>query len=334
MAGGPRVALAIVRVLFAVAIVPSCTGSHQKPSNTLPPPGSKYSYLFVFGDSTVDSGWYRNIGGSPSPNATWTADWPAALAAGAGAPTSSPGLVYPQIVAAALGIRADPANQQGGTNYATSGAKNVDQNGATNGGFRAAIPTVTQITSYLSEYGGADPKALYLISSGGNDTGFATGIQGEGPYPADAAQYVTDAAIRLADAILLLKAQGAAHVVVANLTASFGSPAMQQVSATYNQALFSRLGAAVIVADIDSVRAKIRADPARYGFTSISNLDTACTQPAGIAAGWALLCSSSPAAPSTFASPDADQKLLFADDEHLATAGQKVLADYVLGLVQ
>jgi outer membrane lipase/esterase len=293
----------------------------------------------VFGDSTVDSGYYRGIEGSPSPNATWAGYWPAAVAAGAGAPTSSPGLVYPQVLAQELGLRADPANQPCGTNYATSGAKNVDVNSSVNGGFRPAVPTVTQIANYLSAAGSADPRALYLVSSGANDVGFAAGLSGAGPFPTDPAGYVTDAASTLAHAVASLAHAGATHLVVANLTESFGSTPVQQLDATYDQALFSALsglGVNVIKADINAVRLQIRANPAQYGFTSISNSagSTACTQPAGITSAWALLCSSAASAPSTFAAPNADQTLLFADDEHLATAGQKIVANYILGLVQ
>jgi outer membrane lipase/esterase len=330
-------------VTLALILV-ACTGSGSSGgsgSSNCPaaPATAKYSALIVFGDSTVDSGYYRAIGASPSPNATFSGYWPAALAAGAGIPTSSPGLVYPQVLAQQLGVHADPANQPCGTNYATSGAKNVDVNSSVNGGFRAAVPTVAQIASYLSGAGKADPKALYLISSGGNDVAFAAGLTGLGGFPPDPGQYVTDAANALAQAIASLKGAGATHLVVANLTSSFGTTTVQQLDATYNQALFSALsglGVVVIQADINAVRLQIRANPSQYGFTSINNLpgNTACTQPAGITSAWALLCSSAADAPSTFASPNADQTLLFADDSHLATAGQKILANYILGLVQ
>ena len=47
-------------------------------------------------------------------------------------------------------------------------------NGANSGLFTAAIPVTQQIANYLSSTGGvANPNALYLISSGGNDVTFA-----------------------------------------------------------------------------------------------------------------------------------------------------------------
>ena len=245
--------------------------------------------------------------------------------------------MYPQIVAGYFGLTANPANQSGGTNYATSGAKNASVNTPANGGFTAAIPTVTQISGYLSTVGNrADAKALYLVSSGGNDVSFASGQVGTGPFPADPAAYLSDSAGSLAMAVAGLASAGAKTIVVANQPASFpmNNAALQQLRAGYNEALFSGLAARnvpVIEADINSLRVSIQNNPGQYGFTSVSNEmgATACTTPAGVTTAWALLCSSSPGAPSTYASPSADTTSLFADDEHLSTAGQQVVAKYV-----
>jgi outer membrane lipase/esterase len=54
----------------------------------------------------------------------------------------------------------------------------------------------------------------------------------------------------------------------------------------------------------------------------------ACVQPAGVTSGYAILCT-----PLTLVAPDAAQTHLLADDVHLTTAGQKVLAAYEYGLV-
>lgn len=287
------------------------------------------SQLIVFGDSSVDAGYYRALA-NPGAGATYNAYWPAAVANGAGAPTSSPGLIYPQVLAARFGLTANPANQPGGTNYATSGAKNVDLNTSVNGGFKAAIPTVTQIANYLAASGNqADPNALYLISSGGNDLGFAFGYTGTGPYPSDPNAYMTSRANSLATAIASLQSAGAKRFVVAM---------QQQVTGAYSQALLASLasqGVSVIVADVNAKIVAILKNPAAYGFTSTSNAAgrTACTVPAGLTTAWGLLCSSTPNSPSTFASPNADLTNLYADDQHLATAGQKILADYIYDLV-
>ena len=51
-------------------------------------------------------------------------------------------------------------------------------------------------------------------------------------------------------------------------------------------------------------------------------------KPAGVSSAWALLCSPDPSAPSHLVAPNADQVYLFADDQHLTTAGQKIVGDY------
>jgi outer membrane lipase/esterase len=291
--------------------------------------GATFSQIIVFGDSSVDSGYYRALA-SPGANATYNAYWATAVASGAGSPTSSPGLMYPQVLASYFGLTANPSNQRGGTNYATSGAKNVDVNSSINGGFKAAIPTVTQIANYLAANGNrADANALYLVSSGGNDLGYASGFTGTGPYPSDPTGYLTSRAISLATAIASLKSAGAQLFVVA---------LQQQATGTYSQALLASLsnqGVPVIVADITTIMGAIYRNPASYGLTSVSNAagHTACTPPPGITTAWALLCSSNPNAPSTFSTPNADMTNLFADDQHLATAGQKIIADYVYKLL-
>ena len=297
-------------------------------------PGAALSQIIVFGDSSVDAGYYRALA-SPGSSAAYNALWPAAIGAGAGVPTSSPGLVYSQALAARFGLAANPANQSGGTNYATSGAKNVDANTSVNGGFKAAVPTATQIANYLAANGGhADPAALYLVSSGGNDVSFAAGQSGAGPFPADPAAYVTARANSLATAIAGIKSAGGRNFLVANLPASFptNDATVRGLRATYNQVLFAglaNLGVSVVVADINAVRVAIAANPAQYGFTSTGTAagSTACSVPSGVTTAWSLLCSSNPGAPSTFVAPNADTTHLFADDQHLATAGQKIVAD-------
>ena len=140
----------------------------------------KYTVVYVFGDSTVDNGYYKAFA-NPSENASFNADWSAAKAAGAGVPTTSPGLMRSQFLANYFGADALPRNQNG-SNYATGGAKNAATNNAQNGGPPLAIPTATQIANYLSDHGNAgDPSALYYVSSGGNDLLFASGASGSVP---------------------------------------------------------------------------------------------------------------------------------------------------------
>jgi outer membrane lipase/esterase len=305
-----------------------------------------YNQLNVFGDSTVDSGYYKILSSPKSSNGAYNAAWPAAVAAGAGAPTTNPGPVNPQILASYFGLSALPANQ-GGTDYATSGAKDVTVNTLQTGGFMAAIPTTVQIANYLAANGGvANANALYLISSGGNDVTYAIGSPsngGTGPFPSNPPAYLVSAANSLASSIASLQAAGARYIIVPDLPYSFptGSagtnPEERQLRLLYDQTLWSSLSASgvrFIPADLNAFRLAVASNPAEFGFISISNAvgDTACTKPTNIATAWALLCSPNGAL-SHWVSPNAEQTYLFADDEHYTTAGQKIEADYEYSLL-
>jgi outer membrane lipase/esterase len=309
---------------------------------TAPAVAQSFNQAIIFGDSNVDSGFYKGLPNPGAANPAYNALWAAAVANGAGAPTTNPGLMNSQVLAAYFGLSALPANQPGGTNYATSGAKNVlrnGPNGSETGGFGEAIPTVTQIDHYLAANNGrANSNALYLISSGDNDVAFAfSNIAG---HPTDRVAYLVDAANGLSSEIARLKAAGARYIVVPDLDYSFpkNNQARQQAKLAYSQALWSGLaaqGVNFIPADFNAVRLAIDASPGSFGFTSTSNAigSTACTAPAGVTTAWALLCSSNPNAPSHLVSANADQTFLFADDGHMTTAGQKIAADYFYSLI-
>jgi outer membrane lipase/esterase len=303
-----------------------------------------FSQFVGFGDSNIDSGFYRALP-SPGGGANFNLLWPSAVAHGAGKPTTSPGLMSSEALAGLFGLTAIPANQPGGTNYATSGAKNVTVNTPATGGFQAAIPTVTQIANYLAAGGGlANPNALYLISSGANDVSYALGDTGTGPFPANPTSYLVGAANSLAAAVAQLQAAGARYIVVPDLPFSFptgaGNAATRQARLDYSLALWSALaadGVNFIPADFNAVRVAIAANPSSFGFQFVGNGpgQVACVQnqPVAVASAWALLCSSDPGAPYTLATPNADRTRLFADDQHLTTAGQKIVADYYYSLI-
>jgi outer membrane lipase/esterase len=302
-----------------------------------------FSQVIVFGDSNVDSGYYKLLS-NPGGGTTYNTDWPIAVAHGAGAPTTNPGLMSPQFLAAFMNLTANPANTSGGTNYATSGAKNEIPNSIANGGFTAAIPTGTQIRNYVSAHGGvADSQALYLIWSGDNDVSYANGDTGTSPPP-NPNSYVMEAAEDLNGDILILHNAGAQHIIVAGLAYSY--PTGNSTDAVnhralkllYTQTLFQNLtqiGVPHYQADINSVRLAISANPSFYGFTNVGTGagQMGCTQPSGVPSAWALLCSSDPSAPSTLVSPTSPSTDLFADNEHLGTAGQKLMANYLYQLV-
>ena len=103
-----------------------------------------FNQFFGFGDSTIDSGFYKALP-APGGGATYDGLWPAAVAFGAGKPTTSPGLMSSEALASYFGLTAIPSNQPGGTNYATSGARNNQTNLPGDGLFQNAVPIVNQI---------------------------------------------------------------------------------------------------------------------------------------------------------------------------------------------
>src|SRR5262245_47429581 len=116
------------------------------------PARAQFNQFVSFGDSTVDSGWYRNTTtGDPSRDARIAA---AVAAGGHGAPVGV-GLMSSELLAGYFGLAALPANQPGGTNFATGGARDVHPSG----GGSTAVPTATQIANYLALSGGrANPN--------------------------------------------------------------------------------------------------------------------------------------------------------------------------------
>jgi phospholipase/lecithinase/hemolysin len=325
-------------VVFCTLLTLTTLLSHPPQSAAQP-----YSQVIVFGDSNVDAGYYKMLS-SPGGGTTYNSLWPSAVADGAGAPTTAPGLVYPQYLAGYFGLTANPSNATGGTNYATSGAKNVTVNSTATGGFAAAIPTHNQISNYLSAHGGmADSQALYVIHSGDNDVTYANGDTGTTP-PLNPGSYVIEAAEDLGGDILILKNAGAQHIIVAGLAYDYPTGTStdavnrRALKLSYTNTLFQNLtqiGVPYVQANVDSVRLRISANPSNYGFTNIGTGagQMACTQPTGVTTAWALLCSSNPSSPSTWVSATAPQIDLFADDQHLGTAGQRLMSRFFRNLV-
>jgi outer membrane lipase/esterase len=236
-----------------------------------------------------------------------------------------------ELLAGFFGTTARPANDPlGGTNYATSGARNKDPNNPGDGLFTQAKPTATQVDNYLLANGGvANPNALYLISSGGNNVAFAIDKLASDPG------YVIKAAKDQVDTIVRLQAAGARYIIVPNLPQSFGNGDAPGLRKIYNDELWNGLakaGVNFIPADFNGLRKEIVAKQAAFGFEfvdiGLNGEHTACKPVVDAAA---LLCSTSQ---SNLVVPNADQTRLFADQEgHLATKGQKIWADYMYSLV-
>src|SRR5436190_1931305 len=109
------------------------------------PAAAQFNQFVGFGDSTIDTGWYRNATTGNAVNDQRIKD--AVALGGRGAPVGV-GLMAAEWLAGRFGLSALPANQIGGTNFATGGARN------STAGANTAIPTVVQIAHYLAASGG------------------------------------------------------------------------------------------------------------------------------------------------------------------------------------
>ena len=301
-----------------------------------PAAAQPFTALWIFGDSTVDTGWYRTTMSGETNYDHYMQN----SSLGVGKPTSGPGPVSVEVLATGLGLSAIPANQTNGTNYATGGAKDFRQNLQTGDGFPKAVPTVTQIKNYLASHQShASGAALYVISSGDNDVAFALKHPGN-------KNYLTKAANSLANAINTLRQAGAKYILVAGLPQSFGSGQKKTFRAIYNQKLRHKLGALGVPylwGNINRARQLMESyknnPPSPFGITDYTLGSTTCSgvcsacpvptpdpnvQPA-IKTDWAYVCSTSVGAPSIPVNAAASE---WADDNHYATGGQNVFGTY------
>ncbi len=305
-----------------------------------PATAQPFTALLVFGDSTVDTGWYRTAS-SGEDNYDY---YMHQSALGVGKPTSSPGQVSVEVLATALGLTALPANQANGTNYATGGARNVEQNTMPGDGFPGAVPTVKQIKNYLAaNQNHASSTALYVISSGDNDVAYALKHPGN-------KHYLQKAAYSLANEINTLRQDGAKYILVVGLPQSFGSTSQKKAfRRIYNQKLRQKLGALGVPYLWGSTNRARRlmekykgnppSNPSPFGITNYTLGSTTCSVTCSacpvptpdpnvlppIKTDWAYVCSTSAGAPSVPVNAATSE---WADDNHYATGGQNVLGTY------
>jgi phospholipase/lecithinase/hemolysin len=331
-------------------------------------PAHAFDRLWVFGDSTVDTGWYNFRPSGESQFDQYLSTYNLARPRntpptyGMGKATSNPGPVSVEVLARLIGTDILPADQSiplealplpavradiatpdltiqlppglrpflFGTNFATGGARNHDVNTPATGFFPNAVPTETQIANYMRQ-NLPDRNSLYLISSGGNDVAYALNNLDANSQTA----YVTGAADSLAAAILTLQQGGARYIIVTNLPESFGTSDQQTFRHLYNAELMSKLtalGVNYAWGDMNSVRQQIVANPGIFGIAHTTNqlVDRACTTPAETSG----IASSwayvcSPSSPvSQPISATFAEQALFSDNEHWATGGHTVLGSY------
>ena len=300
-------------------------------SGGLPVGGGTFNQFVAFGDSTIDSGYFRNTPISTNP--ALQADYNAAVAAGGGIPTTLGGTMVSTLLAQDYGLTANPSNAPGGgTNYAASGATVV---GSLSGSLAPNV--ISQVNSYLTTTGNvADPNAIYLISAGGNDTKTAATLD-----PVAAVNYMVASADSMAASIEQLHADGAQYFVINFFSGNknLGVPYANELITDLTNA-----GVQFIVGDELSLLTAINANPNSYGITNTLKPSTGPYSPGNpynsanggatinpdpslITNGWARYA-------TTNVAPDANTHYLWADNEHLAAAGQLAEANYIHSLVE
>lgn len=317
-----------------------------------PASATSFSAFYAFGDSTIDSGWWvgalnGQCDGALSPCATGSIGKNALIAdgianGGTGAPVGV-GLMRSQDIAAHYNLTAIPANQPGGTNYAISGALSAPVAGDGNLNPNPNLPSVaTQIANYLGAHASlANPTGLYLLSAGGNDITYA---QQNFSTLATRQAFLAAQATAYSTAIQTLQNAGAQTIVVdgvqgSGLLATFWKNTLvSDLSALNVKFIFADL--AVVVQDVQN-------NPTSYGFTNTTVLPgvvgtgtgSACVTQTGAGAttsGWGQWCANSTASSSTHAylrSANAEQTSFYSDDQHLSAAGQLIVANYEIALI-
>jgi outer membrane lipase/esterase len=300
-----------------------------------------FNQLVGFGDSSLDSGYFRYTSTGWSIEARYVT----ARANGASI-TPSAGLMNTDFLAASFGLTLAPSSAPGGgTNFAVSGAENNSRN--IGGG--PSPSTVQQINNYLASTGGqANPDALYIIRSGGNDraafvAAYKAANGGASPPPGLFNIAVQPSLAALEASIRQLSAAGARYMILPTYFTTNSD------FVSYHQQLWNDLSAAgvrFIPADSGALRQYVVANPAAFGLTSVlpttSGGVSACNTPIGAPAsqGYGLICvpSTTPAGAGAngtayLNAQNSLQTSLFSDDQHLSPVGQKIEADYFYSLI-
>lgn len=283
--------------------------------------GAGFNQFVGFGDSNLDSGYFRY---HTTGNAATDAAVAAAVAGGAAGGFAGNGVASTVQLAGRFGLSAAPIGG-GGTNYAIGGSYAAANT-------PVLVSAVQQIRNYLASVNGAaNPDALYVIKSGDNDLTYVTN-QGAAWIAANPG-YLNQQASALATEIAALQAAGARTIIMPNsvnygVSAALGgglnpaNAAAYARSVAYGSALWADLAAAgvnFVPADIDSVIRYVVQNPTLFGFTAASVL--AANAPSPVSALVAIL------------TPAQQQGYLFIDGKHLTTAGQTIVADYEYSLL-
>jgi phospholipase/lecithinase/hemolysin len=363
----------------AFAVLAACGGGGSSNNASSTPAGGVNLQVVSFGTSLSDVGTY-----SPVIQANF----------GGGRFTTNPGEIWTQKVAeyyggtltpAYLGGFGQPLVASSGLGYAQGGALVIGANGighapASQPPYAQAttVPVATQVQEYLSAHGSFNSSQLVLVEGGANDvlvaaqTAQATiaAAVAQGVNPAIATQQAVTAAagtlvntaqLMVQQVIAPILANGATHVVVANVpdisvtplgvsSGASGQQLFKTLVGAFNQSLQGTLSATnllskVVYLQVDQFIDGAVANYQANGFT-VSNTGTGC-QLAAMQAAAQQFGESDPSAfasslfcsPQLYTVPGADQSYMFADTIHptthlhalFATAAEQAIAASGLG---
>jgi outer membrane lipase/esterase len=310
-----------------------------------------FNQMIAFGDSTTDTGWFAHAPtGSGFAALIFGGFIKNSLAVGGNAHFTGPGPGNAQILGSFFGLSANAANTPGGTNYAIGGAFDDATLGpgfqnlfsTTYGVANPNLPgTAAQIGNYLASVNGrANPNALYLISSGGNDAFYASATFGSNAAAANV--FLLSEAQALANGVAQLQQAGARFIIVSD---EYQPPSADANAAVYGRTVFTATwadlaaaGVKFIPADTASVIVAVEQNLSAFGITAPIT-SYACIPPVPfLTTGYGVTC-----APTTtpnnsapygyLVSADATRTHLFMDGTHLTEAGQQIIADYYYSLL-
>ncbi len=269
----------------------------------------QFSNLFAFGDSLTDTG---NVSEAPATNRN--ADGSASI--------------WINDLGNDLGINVTPSSK-GGNNYAEYGSVT----GTLPFGVVGSHPITEQlqIQQYLTSTGGtANPNALYTVWSGGNDLvdGLFKGLS------EDDMLILSQASIgNTLGNVMTLSNAGAKYIIVANIPDFSRTPLAQflfgndpqklekisELVQGYDTQLLASLDATgkdIIQVDSAGAFAAIQDNFAKFGFVGAES--ETCNFLSMVKCG----------------SPDPNQDIFFSDGFHPSQATHKIMADYVLSILE
>ena len=322
-------------VLLLVALLVLLAGRLSGPADA-----AGFNQYVGFGDSTLDSGYFRyNTTGS----ATQDAQVAAAVANGASGAFAGPGIVNSILLAGRFGQNG-AAIGGGGFNFANGGAFSAPLRATADSTPLSGVSALTnvatnqQIQNYLTSVGGAaNPQALYVVKTGDNDLQFvrAMGTTWIAANPG----FLPELAVGQALNVAALQAAGARTILVPNsynyaVFASEGgyipeaNAELYARSQSYSMMRWTSLTAAgvrFIPADIDSLYRFVVQNPVLFGFT-----------PSSVLSANAVGSAQSPLYDSwNDVTPAQLETSLFigANGVHFTTAGQQIESDYEYSLL-